>query len=139
MRSPGPSKCRALVPPRGAVLLAGVLLTLQPYSVTSPWDVYTNSARQFLGAAVRRDTTELYHRALGATAVQWALAAAQHRPESLAYWARHAEAWAGNRHGETTEVFVGAPPSRCDLVLQFVGPAEHAKIERASSTCFEGR
>jgi hypothetical protein len=123
----------------GAVLLLGLLLTLQPYSVTSPWRAYTRPVRQYLGAAARHDTAGLYQQSLGVTAVQWALAAAQHQPESLAYWARHAEAWAGNNRGDTAEVFVGARHSRCDLVLQFVGPAESARIERASSACFEGR
>ena len=123
----------------GALLLLSVLLAVQPYSVTSPWQAYTEPARRFLGAAVRGDTAELYLQSLGATAVQWALGAARFHPDSLAYWARQAEAWAGNHHGDTAEVFVEAPSSHCNLVLHFVGPAENAKVERASSACFERR
>jgi hypothetical protein len=122
-----------------AILLLGMLLILQPYSVISPWHAYTKPVRRFLGAAARRDTAELTRQSLGVTAVQWALAAAQRRPESLAYWARHAEAWTGSHRGDTVEVFVDAPNSGCDLVVKFVGPAGTAKVEGASSACFEGR
>ncbi len=123
----------------GAALLLGVLLILQPYSVTSPWRAYTEPARRFLSAAVQHDTLNLHRQSLGAPAVRWAIAAARAHPESLAHWALHAEAWAGNRRGETAEVFVAAPSSSCDLVLEFVGPVGTAKIERASSACLEGR
>ena len=123
----------------GAALLLGALLILQPYSVTSPWGGYTEPARRFLSAAVQHDTLDLHRQSLGAPAVQWAIAAARSHPESLAHWAQYAEAWAGNRPGDTIEVFVATPSSSCDLVLEFVGPVGTAKIDRASSACFEGR
>ena len=121
------------------VLFSGALLTLQPYSVTSPWDAYTKPARRFLSAAARQDTAMLNEQALGVIAVRWALAAAQSQPDTLAYWARYAHAWAGTERGDTAEVFVQVSNSRCDLILRFVGPAKAPKVERASSGCFEGR
>ena len=105
----------------GAALLLGVLLILQPYSVTSPWRAYTEPTRRFLSAAVHHDTLDLHRQSLGAAAVQWAIAAARSHPESLAHWAQYAEAWAGNRRGDTAEVFVATPSSGCDLILEFVG------------------
>jgi hypothetical protein len=120
-----------------AGLLAAVVLTWQPYSTTSPWDVYTTPARQFLRAAARHDSAQLSRMSLGATTVQWAVTAAEHHPDSLAYWARHAEAWTGTQHGDTAQVFVWVRNSGCNLVLQFVGLAQAAKIGRASSACFE--
>ncbi len=71
--------------------------------------------------------------------MQWALAAARFQPDSLALWARQAEAWTGNRRGDTAEVFLTVPKSDCNMVLEFVGPAERAKIEAASAICLEPR
>lgn len=122
-----------------AVLFGGGLLALQPYSVTSAWNAYTKPARRFLSAAARQDTIVLHQQSLGATAVQWALAAARYQPDTLLHWARYAYAWAGTRRGDTAEVFVQVPNSRCDVILQFVGPVKGAKVKRASSGCFERR
>ena len=122
-----------------AVIGIGVLLIVQPYSVTSPWHVYTRPARQYLEAAARHDSLGLRKQSLGTPAVQWALAAAANQPESLGQWARHAKAWGGNHRGDTTEVFLGIPTSGCNLILQFVGPVKNAKVERARSECLEPR
>jgi hypothetical protein len=56
--------------------------------------------------------------------VQWALEASRRQPESLAVWAQHAGAWAGNRRADTAEVFLGIRTSKCDVVLEFVGSGE---------------
>ncbi len=122
-----------------AVMGAAVLLIVQPYSVTSPWHGYTKPARQYLEAAARHDSLGLRRQSLGGPAIQWALAAATSQPESLAQWARHAEAWSGNRWGDTAQVFLSIPTSGCHLILQFVGPVKNAKVERASSACLEPR
>jgi hypothetical protein len=123
----------------GAILL-GVLLLFQPYSVShSSWHVYTRPARAYLDAASHHDSARLRRQSLGASAVQWALAAARLQPDSLALWARQAEAWTGNRRGDTAEVFLTVPKSDCNMVLEFVGPAERAKIDAASAICLEPR
>ena len=123
----------------GAILL-GALLLFQPYSVShSSWYVYTRPARAYLDAASRHDSARLRRQSLGASAVQWALAAARFQPDSLALWARQAEAWTGNRRGDTAEVFLTIPKSDCNMVLEFVGPAERARIDAASAICLEPR
>jgi hypothetical protein len=122
------------------VILLGALLLFQPYSVShSSWHVYTRPAREYLDAASHHDSARLRRQALGATAVQWALAAARFQPDSLAVWARQAEAWTGNRRGDTAEVFLTVPKSDCNMVLEFVGPAERAKVDAASAVCLEPR
>jgi hypothetical protein len=117
------------------LLFAATLLLIQPYSVTSPWHVYDAPARVFLGAAARADSLSLARQTSAPEAIRWGLAAAQLQHDSLAIWSRQAKAWAGNRRGDTTDVFLSTQVSPCNLVLRFVGPAEHAKVQQASSTC----
>lgn len=121
-----------------ALIFVGALLAVQPYSVRSPWRVYDQPARLFLRAAARGDSLSLA-RASAPVAARWALAAARTQPDSLALWAREAKAWGGNHQGDTTEVFLGIRSSECDLVLGFVGVGKGAKVERASSACFDPR
>jgi hypothetical protein len=122
-----------------AVLFVATFLSFQPYSVTSPWEVYTTPARRYLEAAARGDSLGLSGRSSSTAAVRWALEAFRRQPESLAVWAQHAGAWAGNRRGDTAEVFLGIRTSKCDMVLEFVGSGGSAKVARASSACFEPR
>ncbi|MFL5494745.1 MAG: hypothetical protein ACJ8DC_10230, partial [Gemmatimonadales bacterium] len=58
----------------GAVCVAALWL-LQPYSVTSPWDVYTRPAQRFLAAALKRDSTALSRQSGSIAPVVWALQA----------------------------------------------------------------
>ena len=118
-----------------AIMTAAVLL-VQPYSVRSPWLVYSTPARRYLRAALERDSVGLVRQSAGAGSVAWVLAVARRHADSLAVWSRSAEAWAGTRHADTVEVFVATPHSNCSLVFRFVGPARHARVERASGTCF---
>lgn len=117
------------------LLFAATLLLIQPYSVTSPWHVYDSPARVFLGAAARADSIGLARQTSAPQAVRWGLAAAQLQRDSLALWSRQAKAWAGNRQGDTTDVFLSTQVSQCNLVLRFVGPARSAKVQRATSNC----
>jgi hypothetical protein len=117
------------------LLFAATLLLIQPYSVTSPWHVYDAPARVFLEAAARADSLALARQTSDPEAVRWGLAAAQLQRDSLALWSHQAKAWAGNRQGDTTDVFLSTQVSQCNLVLRFVGPAQHAKVQQASSTC----
>ena len=117
------------------LLFAATLLLIQPYSVTSPWHVYDAPARVFLEAAARADSLGLARQTSAPDAIRWGLAAAQLERDSLAIWSRQAKAWAGNWQGDTTDVFLSTQVSPCNLVLRFVGPPEHAKVQQASSTC----
>jgi hypothetical protein len=122
-----------------ALIFAAALLLSQPYSVVSPWRRYNDPARRFLAAALREDSAELARLTADPAAVAWALAAARGHPDSLAIWARQADAWAGNPQGTATEVFLATRASRCDLVLRFVGRGAYAKVALARSSCLESR
>jgi hypothetical protein len=122
-----------------ALLLVGVAV-LQPYSVTSPWAVYSTPAQRFLQAAVRGDSLALARQSGSAEPVVWALAAARRYPDSLAAWARDAEAWSGGRWGDTAEVVLQISGQVCSehpIWIRFVGSGDNARVLRVSSTCFE--
>src|SRR6476661_4818890 len=118
-----------------AAIMAAAVLVLQPYSVRSPWGAYSTPVRRYLRAALAGDTAALARQSVDNRSVVWALAAARHRPDSMALWAREAVAWAGNRHADTAEVFVSPPNSSCNMVIRFVGPARHSRVEQATAKC----
>jgi hypothetical protein len=123
-----------------AVVFGATLLTIQPYSVTSSWHGYDQPARLYLQAAARHDSLALIRKTSTHEAAHWALEAGRAHPDSVALWAREAEAWAGNRRGETTEVFLSTRASSvCNLVLRFVGSGAGVKVSQASSSCLGGR
>ena len=119
-----------------AAIMAAAVLVVQPYSVRSPWTAYSGPAQRYLRAALERDSVALVQQSAGAGSVTWALAVARRHSDSLAVWARSAEAWAGIRHADTAEVFVATPEGSCSLVFRFIGPARHARVERATGKCF---
>src|SRR5262245_6913146 len=86
-----------------ALVLAAAVLVLQPYSVISPWDAYTKPVRQYLRAALARDSLALARQSGADAPVAWALAAARTHRDSVELWARKAAAWAGTRHGDTAD------------------------------------
>jgi hypothetical protein len=123
----------------GAALLILVVLIFQPYSVTSPWSVYTPPAQRYLQAAMRRDSLALAQQSISAAPVRWALRAARLYPDSLAVWAREGEVWTGGRWADTAEVLLSTPTEVCSkhpIWLRFVGTGAHAKVLRAWSACF---
>jgi len=126
----------------GAALLAASLVILQPYSVTSPWGVYSRPAQRFLQAALRGDSLALAQQSGSVEPVVWALAAARRHPDSLAAWARDAEAWTGGRWGDTAEVVLQTSAEVCKdhpIWIRFVGSGDNARVLRVSSTCFDPR
>jgi hypothetical protein len=122
------------------VLGAAALWLLQPYTVRSPWDAYTRPAQRFLEAALKRDSVALSRQSGSIAPVVWALEAARARPESLMAVARDAEAWTGQRRGDTADVLLSAEAcSRHPIWLRFVGSGDQVKVLRATSTCFASR
>jgi hypothetical protein len=128
-------KARYYVLLAAGLLFGGMLLGIQPYSVTSPWHIYDHNARSYLEAATHRDLVTLARRASTTGAVQWALTTSQIQPDSLSVWAHEATAWAGRQLGDTTDVFLGTKRYQCTLVLRFVGVGARAKIQQAHSDC----
>jgi hypothetical protein len=118
--------------PRYLTFLAGVLgaaalWLLQPHTVRSPWDAYTRPAQLFLEAALKRDSVALSRQSGSIAPVVWAVA-------------RDAEAWTGQRRGDTADVLLSAEAcSRHPIWLRFVGSGDQVKVLQASSTCFESR
>jgi hypothetical protein len=72
--------------------------------------------------------------------VTWALRAARTHGDSLALWGRRIEAWTGELHGDTAEVFVYPQGQHCDeapIVFRFVGTGRDARVVQASSACLD--
>jgi hypothetical protein len=132
-------KARYYVLLMAGLLFTGMLLAIQPYSVTSPWHIYDHPARSYLEAATHRDSVTVARHASAPEAVQWALKTSQTQPESLSVWAHEATAWAGHQLGDTTDVFLGTRRYQCTLVLRFVGVGPGAKVQQAHSDCLGPR
>lgn len=128
-------------------LLAGALFALalailQPYSVSSHWRAYTKPAQRYLRAALKQDSLALVRQSSSQAPVAWALNAARMHPESLAVWARLAEAWTGGRRGDTIDVLLHTNSEVCSqhpIWLSFVGTGDEVRVLQTSSTCFEAR
>jgi hypothetical protein len=122
------------------VLLGGTLLVFQPYRADWPGTAYAEPARRFIRAALRQDSVGLLRLSTSPAPVDWALRAARTHGDSLALWGRRIEAWTGERHGDTAEVFVYPAGQHCDeapIVFRFVGTGRDSRVVQASSTCFE--
>jgi len=123
-----------------AALLIAAVLILQPYSADFPGAAYARPARRYIRAALDRDSLALTHVSSSAGPVIWALRAARRRPDSLAAWSGHVQAWTGEHRGDTTLVLVFGESERCNLipiVLRFVGRGDDARVSQASSTCLD--
>jgi hypothetical protein len=120
------------------VAIVGVLW-LQPYSVVSPYRVYTEPARRFLRAALAEDSLELVTRAASPQPVQWALRAAHADPRALGVWAQGLRPYSGRRRGDTTMVVFQTSTRVCYLrpiAMTFIREAEGPRVLVASSSCF---
>jgi hypothetical protein len=123
-----------------AAALGAAVLVLQPYTADFPGTAFAQPARRYIQAALARDSLALTRLSASPTPVSWALHAARARPDSLAAWAGHVEAWIGERVGDTTQVLVFASSDRCSqvpIVLRFVGAAGHPKVAEAGSACLD--
>ena len=119
------------------VLLAALFL-FQPYSADWPGSGYTQPARRFIHAALRQDSLALTRLSASDSPVRWALAAARRHRDTLDLWSRRADAWTGERRGDTTEVIVYPPGRDCreaPIVFRFVGSGSAMKVLQASSDC----
>jgi len=120
--------------------LAALVLVLQPYSADFPGRGFAKPSRTFIHAAIRHDSIGLQRVSATADPVVWGLRAGRRHRDSLAAWARHIEAWAGARHGDTTEVLVYGENDRCDrkpIILRFVGSGSEARVWSARAVCID--
>jgi hypothetical protein len=122
-----------------AALLATAVLTLQPYSAEFPRTGFAKPAERFVRAALAQDSLALAQLSAADSPVVWALAMARHHPGSLAAWARHSQAFRGERRGDTTQVFVfSAVHMVCGnepIEFRFVTGRDGARVLGASLDC----
>lgn len=119
-------------------LFAAVLLIFQPYSADWPGTAYAKPAQRYIRAALRQDSVALLRLSTSVSPVRWALGAARRHPDTLAQWSRRVQVWAGERRGDTTEVFVypsGEVCSEVPIVLRFVDLGGTLRVLEASSAC----
>jgi hypothetical protein len=123
------------------LLIVGVVLAVQPYSVPSPWYRYEAPSRRYLRAALRQDSVALARQSVSTVPVAWALHAARAHPAELRVWSRYARPWWGVERGDTATVYLDTHTGVCrdhPIVLHFVGGGSRARVLQATSACFEG-
>lgn len=81
---------------------------LQLYSVPDPWEPYTLTVREFLGAGLRRDSVYLARHSAAAQPRTWVEEAIRQRPATVAEWARQLRTLTGFRSGDTVTVALAA-------------------------------
>jgi hypothetical protein len=134
------AKAPRLLALAGGGLLLLDLLLFPPYTPRAgQWQAYTQPARDFLRAAISRDSQALVLSSGSPDAVAWGLAAARRFPDSLSAWARHAEAWTAVRRGDTVEVLYSTRTGVCEdrpIWLRFLSHRGRPKVVQAGSACF---
>jgi hypothetical protein len=118
------------------VMACAFLLTVQPYSVASPWRHWDEPARRFLGAAARVDTGALGRLSASPEAVRWAIWAGRTKRDALADWASSARAWTGLHRGDTTDAWYGTLTDACSLRLTFIDEQNPRVIDARASCNF---
>ncbi|HUR93284.1 MAG TPA: hypothetical protein VMY76_01790 [Gemmatimonadales bacterium] len=111
---------------------------LQPYTADFPGTEYARPARQYLRAAIRRDSGDLQGMAATPAAVDWALQAGRTHPDSLAAWSGRTHTYVTARRADTADVLVypaAGPCSEVPIVLRFTGSGSHARVVEARSAC----
>jgi hypothetical protein len=102
-------------PPKIAAAVVGLVSLLlaaswglQRYSVSDPWEPYTLTVREYLGAGLRRDSVSLARRSATPQPMAWVEEAIRRRPATVAGWAQQLHTVTGFRTGETVTVALAA-------------------------------
>jgi hypothetical protein len=120
-------------------LALAAVLTIQPYSVRSPWSVYDTAGQRFLSAALRRDSAELTRLAVSSSAVDWAIRTQRDHPHALSVWAHFARAGAGVIRSDTSRVLFETATEVCPILITFVGHEAQARVLEAKPRCYSNR
>ncbi len=120
-------------------LSVAAVLTVQPYSVRSPWSVYDAPGHRFLSAALRRDSAELTRLSASSDAVDWALRTRREHPGALSVWARFARAGTGVTGADTAKVLFESGTAVCPLLITFVGHEPLTRVVDAKTRCYLNR
>jgi hypothetical protein len=120
-------------------LVVSTVLTIQPYSVRSPWSAYDARRQRFLSAALRQDSAELRHLSVSSGSVDWALRTATEHPHDLWVWAHYSHASAAVVREDTTRVLFDTVTEVCPLLMTFVGRQAQARVLEAKPRCYTNR
>ena len=118
-----------------ATLLTAAVLTLQPYSADRGFAI---PAERYVRAALAQDSMALANLSVADSPVAWALHMARRSPTSLEAWARHSEAFTGEHHGDTTQVFLYSRDAVCGdepIQFEFVGLRDDARVAGVGLHC----
>ncbi|MEP6687901.1 MAG: hypothetical protein ABJC36_06095 [Gemmatimonadales bacterium] len=121
-----------------AIVLAATVLILQPYTAEWPGHGFARPAERYVHAALAQDSVTLARLSVADSPVAWALAMARQHPEALAAWAHQSQAWTGQRHGDTTQVFVYSRAAVCGdapIEFRFVDGRGQARVLAAGLAC----
>jgi hypothetical protein len=123
-----------------AAIGVAALLLFQPYSADWPGMGYTKPAKRYVQAALEEDSVRLDRLSASDSPVVWVLRMARLHPDTLAHWTGRAQAWAGDRSGDTTEIFLYPADDVCSdrpMRFRFVGSEREARVLSLSSTCLD--
>ena len=121
-----------------ATLMVLAVLTLQPYSADWPGRRFIRPAEVYVRAAMAQDSLALARLSVADSPVAWALAMSRRNPRSLAAWAHNSQAYTGERHGDTTQVFVYSGSPACGdapIKFRFVDRPSGARVVAAALAC----
>lgn len=110
---------------------------LQLYSPPDPWQPFLRRTREFLNAALARDSSRLARLAASPEAARWALEVAALTPSPLTTL-RDFGPVGGSRSGETTLIVVRAIGGACDgrlLSVELGGSGAAARVRGIQAPC----
>jgi hypothetical protein len=116
--------------------LAGFYLT-RMYSPADRWKPFANRTREFLDAAIARDSAGVARLAASPEITRWALDAAGRNPSPLAGF-RGFRKVGGSQSGEATLLIVGMKGGACDreiVAVELVGNQSEARVRSISAPC----
>jgi len=116
--------------------LAGLYLT-RKYSPPDPWKPFTRRTREFLNAAIARDSAGVARLAASPEIARWALDAAGRTPSPLAGF-RGFRKVGGSQSGDATLLIVGMKGGACDreiVAVELVGSRSEARVRSINAPC----
>jgi len=123
----------------GFVITAGLasFYLTRMYSPPDPWKPFANRTREFLDAAIARDSAGVARLAASPAITRWALDAAGRIPSPLAGF-RGFRKVGGSQSGEATLLIVEMKGGACDreiVAVELVGSQSEARVRSISAPC----
>jgi len=118
------------------VSLAGLYL-MRMYSPPNPWKPFANRTREFLDAAIARDSAGVAQRSASPDMARWALDVVGRTPSPLAGF-RGFRTIGGSQSGQATLLIGGVKGGACDreiMAVELVGSQAEARVRSISAPC----